>query len=464
MAEDERWHSPLKQWLESVYRDGRWLVALPVVQGAAWLADALQEMGCPPCFVLGGAMGTGRFEPSDYADWACLGQSEPDMMTSMRVAEDSFRRLPKPILEQLDRFDPDRKACVVGAFFSQGTPIAGRKYFGARQPAWLALEDKTVIDALWDAVGVPRTPSRVVAALSGALDDAAKALDMGYGTVWAADNTDGFHGGASNTFWVRDAASREVALESLRHSSRTARVMPFLEGIPCSIHGIVLPDYVVSLRPAEMVVLRRPSPGGFYYARASTFWDPPGSQREAMRAMAKRVGEYLRAQVGYRGAFTIDGIMTADGFRPTELNPRVGAAMAMTGPGIEWSLVHYAIIEGHVPPLDPCEWEHDLVAYSDANRSVRCGFLVDHVKWEESRSSWVDFSGPEATFSDEPTGAKLVAGPSATGGYISLSITGEGPVIRLGESAAPLVAKAVDLCDRELGTRIGPLTWAANLS
>ena len=94
------------------------------------------------------------------------------------------------------------------------------------------------------------------------------------------------------------------------------RVMPFLEGIPCSIHGVVFPEGVATFRPVEMVTLRRPRESGrLRYAGAATFWDPPDDDREVMRDLARRVGE-LRRRVGYRGAFTVDGVLAAEAFCP----------------------------------------------------------------------------------------------------------------------------------------------------
>ena len=82
--------------------------------------------------------------------------------------------------------------------------------------------------------------------------------------------------------------------------------MPFLEGIPCSIHGVVFhPD--------------------------------------------RRVGAGLRERVGYRGAFTVDGVLAAQGFLPTELNPRLGAGLStMTRdlPGLPVGLLDRVLIEG----------------------------------------------------------------------------------------------------------------------
>jgi hypothetical protein len=70
--------------------------------------------------------------------------------------------------------------------------------------------------------------------------------------------------------------------------------MPFLEGIPSSIHGIVCPGAVATFRPVEMVTLRRPGSTRLHYAGAATFWDPPDEDREVMRDLARRVGAGLR--------------------------------------------------------------------------------------------------------------------------------------------------------------------------
>src|SRR5690606_4075064 len=108
--------------------------------------------------------------------------------------------------------------------------------------------------------------------------------------------------------------------EFLAEEAHRVRVMPFLDGIPCSIHGIVFDDAVSVLRPCEMVALRRPGRSDLYYAGMGSTWDPPAAARADMRALCRRVGEHLRRTVGYRGVFTVDGVLTRDGFRPTELN------------------------------------------------------------------------------------------------------------------------------------------------
>ena len=168
---------------------------------------------------------------------------------------------------------------MVGSFLNEAPTLAGRPFLAHRRAEWVALEDKTVIDAFWDRAGVDRLPSSVVP-----LDRATEAselLDRGSGTVWAADARDGFHGGGQATHWVADAASRFRAIAALRPVCDDVRVMPFVDGVPCSIHGIVFDDGVVVLRPVEMVTLRRGH--DLVYAGCATFWDPPTWIRDQMR-------------------------------------------------------------------------------------------------------------------------------------------------------------------------------------
>src|SRR6266536_534005 len=127
-----------------------------------------------------------------------------------------------------------------------------------RLPAWRRLEDKVLVDELWDVLGVERAPSAVVPAETRALRAAARGLDRGAGTAWAGDAREGFNGGATYLRWVRTPDDEAEAGAFLAAHCARARVMPFLEGIPCSIHGIVFPDGVAALRPVEMVTLRAP--------------------------------------------------------------------------------------------------------------------------------------------------------------------------------------------------------------
>src|SRR4029453_1313109 len=120
-------------------------------------------------------------------------------------------------------------------------PVGGRAVYGGRPPEWAALENKTTVDEVWDGVAAPRAPSEVVH-LRQNLSSVAQRLDTGDGTGWAGDNRDGTNGGGDYVRWVRDPADERTALDFFSAHCDRVRVMPFLEGVPCSIHGLVLPD------------------------------------------------------------------------------------------------------------------------------------------------------------------------------------------------------------------------------
>ena len=172
--------------------------------------------------------------------------------------------------------------------------------------------------------GTPRAwsgPPGAVPAEPTALLEAHRRLDAGDGTVWVADSSQGWFGGADRLRWVQtDADAAESATTAL--VAQLVRVMPFLEGVPCSIHGIVLPTRSWPSGPARWwcsgrraATTRGRRPDGVAAADAAH-----------MRAFARRVGATcgpgrLRRLHGGRRAHRA-------GFRPTELNPRYGAMLA----------------------------------------------------------------------------------------------------------------------------------------
>ena len=57
--------------------------------------------------------------------------------------------------------------------------------------------------------------------------------------MWAADASAGWHGGAEGLRWVRDRDHADEAIAFLSQRADRVRVMAFLEGGSCSIHGLV---------------------------------------------------------------------------------------------------------------------------------------------------------------------------------------------------------------------------------
>jgi hypothetical protein len=335
---------------------------------AAWrpTVDALRDAGVGRILVLATeGRGVGA-RPDGVAAWEGE-RPEGGTMDVLRAGLRALRQPPAGLLDALRAFDPDRRALVIGTFLADIDELDGRPLLAHRRSAWLALEDKLVADDIWDRAGVARCPSTIVP-----LGDAPRswaALDDGAGTVWAADARDGFHGGATLVRWVTDAGEADEARMYLGAHCDRVRIMPFVEGVPCSVHGIVLPDGVVTLRPVEMVTLRRGHE--FVYAGCATFHDPLPSVREEMRRAARAVGELLRHDVGFRGAFTVDGVAGAEGFRPTELNPRFGAGLNVVARGVgdvPLTLLNDLVVAGVPLGRTAADWEAELLVAADAQR------------------------------------------------------------------------------------------------
>lgn len=449
----------LHNQLQEVYGGKRWIIAADVLAATRGTVDWLQQLGAESALCLAGSRGAGKPPNEDFApDPIVFELGGQDMMSSVRLAANKLANLPPEAVARIDAYDPDGTARVIGTIFDDGRPVGGRRKFGARPAAWQAIEDKTTIDAVWDEVGVPRSPSEVVAADDfDALMAASARLDLGDGTVWAADQKEGFHGGASYTRRVANDEQARAVFEHFGPHADYIRVMPFLEGIVCSIHGFVFPDYVASFRPCEMLCFRRPD-GRFLYARAATFWDPAPADREAMRSMAKHVGEHLRATFGYRGAFTIDGMMTADGFRPTELNPRYGAALGVqTLPlDLDLVLVNLAVVEGEPIDWRPRELEELVLSTAD---DIRSGGTMAVVTTKLENQDEVPLIFEDGAFRrahpEEEPAAFASCGPHAAGGMATIRfVSDQTPV---GESVAPRAAAALAWVDAEWSLGIGPL-------
>jgi hypothetical protein len=357
---DDWWSAPLR----SVFGGRR--IVLAAAHAAMWTEHiaTLRAAGVDSILVVAPAWGTGP--RPDALTVVSPMPTAGSFMAQIRQEERFVAEPPAEIVHAMDNFDPDRSAIVLGSFLNVQPELAGRPFLAHRRPEWLALEDKVVVDAFWDRAGIARQPSDVVSREDA--PRAARRIDRGNGTVWAADAREGFHGGASQTYWVVDGASEADAVNALASVCDRVRVMPFIEGIPCSVHGIALPDGIAVLRPVEMVTLRRNR--SFVYAGCATFWDPPHDVREQMRSIARTAGQRLVDEVGYRGTFTVDGVAAADGFWPTELNPRFGAGINVIAraSGLPILLVNDLVASELDLGRSAAMIEEELLAVADTHR------------------------------------------------------------------------------------------------
>jgi hypothetical protein len=440
------WRDPLRRLVA-----GRRVILVGGV-AAGWtsVVPALRDLGATDVLVVA-TDGAGAGPQPDCQVAAAEPARSGDDLADLRAALARLAEAPPELVEAVETFDAERTAVVFGVFLAESPRFVGRPLVAHRRPEWVALEDKTVVDALLDRAGVGRAPSTVVPVAEATARW--RELDAGDGTVWSADARDGFHGGAMATRWITDDAEAEAATITLGRHADAVRIMPFLQGIATSIHGIVLPDGVVALRPVELVTLRRGHE--LRYSGCATFWDPPDDVREEMRAAARRLGEQLRREVDFRGAFTLDGVATRDGFRPTEVNPRFGAGLSVITRGLDapLNLVLDLVVAGQRLETTAAELEDQLLAAADASRNG--GTWQLHVatpeQVDERGACYVDGSWRWAGDGEEPD-----ASVAARDGFARAAFAADRTPI--GASVGPRAVDFWRFADAELGTDVGPLT------
>jgi len=431
--------------ISKIVKSKRWVVAIDVLVAACHFAKELRDLGAQEIFLLSASRGSGDVDDSFPAiNLKVSGQK--GIMEGIHAAEHALQNLSEDVLQQLDSFDPEKKAIVLRTIFGSPHPVGGRKVFGAREERWCALEDKIIVDQLWDDAEIPRMPSGVVSLTDKDIWEQSQVFDRGSGTVWAGDNRDGWHGGASRIRYVNSREEAEKARIFLAQYCDHVRIMPFLEGIPCSIHGWVFPEEVVSFRPCEMLVLREDSSSSFVYCGVGTSWKPSQEIAQEMKDIAVKGGRYLQQKYDYRGNFTIDGVATKEGFFPTELNPRFGGAMGRIQhsiPSLPLYLLHLCVVEQIAMKHYPKDLERVIMTKVDENPFVKGMYIIPERFDMESRKTWISLEDQGWVFvdKDHPTACAVSIGPHSAG--VILFVVIHPKLLAYGESGAKIFYSAL---------------------
>ena len=449
--------------LRPVFAGRRWIIAIDDLSATTSLVDALNALEAAAVMVVAGRRGSGPV-PTSSAELCVVDLPPPIRHGDSRSWDAALVDLPRRVRRAIDAFDPYGEAQVITALLTTLRTVAQRAVFGARDPSWLRLEDRAVVDRIWRVAGVRDVRRLVVPGEPRALRAAAAEVDLGDGTVWVSDHHDGWNGRDGYLRWVRTRVDADDAAALFDGRASRVRVMPFLDGIPCSIDGLVFPDDVVVLRPAEMLVLRRPVDSRLCYASSATLWDPPAADREEMRHTAASVGSYLRGALDYRGAFTIDGVMTGDGFVPIELNPRYGSMMgaAARASGAPLYLLTLALMAGADLDIDPRRLERELLEVADRHRVAHASLHLPRPRLhtEDVGLLW---AGTEfAVVPGDEADALLTLGPGPRNGS-SLRLVLDTDRHPVGPSIAPKVVSAFGVADDLWDLGLGSLEAAPDL-
>ncbi|MGW2426325.1 hypothetical protein ACWC0C_45305 [Streptomyces sp. NPDC001709] len=347
------------------------------VSAVAWLRDLFTARGlAAPFLVLADATGL-----SAEADFHEVEVKADSVDTWLGALESRIVSPPAELLAALDAYDPAREAIVLTPPFRQGRPtLLGRRCFGFRRAEWARYEDKTVSDSFWARAGVPHLQSVVTELSENNLRAAFEECDEGAGVVVSADATQVMHSGSRGVVRVSSADEIPRAHDFLAGRCAKVRVAPFVEGISCSTHGMVFDHDVAVFRPIEQVVLRQ---GQFFpLMGGSSFWTPPAEVTERIRAFTAQVGHRLRSEADYRGGFHIDGIISARGFMPIEVNARMGPYIngIAVGAGIPLELINNMVMEGEPVDIDMRDFERRVIGALDSAPVVRVAMSLEGTK------------------------------------------------------------------------------------
>ena len=449
-----------QELLRPYFKDRKFLLVGDVDVGLLGSVELLESLGASTPMLIAGNRGTQAEPIRDDLRLHRLGVEGSDLVGFANNMLSALCNLPSEVRHDIDQWDPHQEALWVGSSaLLEPDRVAGRAKFGKRKSEWLALEDKTTIDALWDQLAVARAPSQIIDVNDPNFITLARKLDQGLGTVWAPDNRLGANAGGVALRWIQRNQEAEVAWAEMRLKAHSVRVMPFLEGLPLSIHGLVFPTGVCVLRPVELMVLQKPNAGGFLWAGCATAFDPPANVRAEMREVAKRTGEYLRAKLAYRGPFSIDGILTKQGFLPTELNPRLsgGFGPLMSGlPNFPLAPLCWVAMEDEALDYQPYALEKLLLEVADNHRFLGGHVIINH-RINDRTTQFLVRDGQSFREVQEEDQAEVVLrlGPSPVGGIIMFRLTAK--TQQEGARLAPEFVRVLRYTDKIGITQFGDL-------
>jgi hypothetical protein len=192
-----------------------------------------------------------------------------------------------------------------------------------------------------------------------------------------------------------------------------------------------------------------------------TTWDPPPADREAMRESARRVGAHLQRAHGYRGAFGIDGVLTADGFRPTELNARMsaGATAVCDVDRRFFSFLQAALLAGVDTGLRAADVEA-LVPEMDAHRTGKVVAFAEGTTLEHEDAYPVAWDGASFSRAERETGSLLSVGGTPSGLFAKVDPCS---AVVPGQRIAPVNAALLAYVDATYGSSFGAMEPAPDV-
>jgi len=278
---------------------------------------------------------------------------------------------PASLCRWLDAIDPHRDMHLLGSAFTGVSHVCERPVFAWRRAEWADWEDKTQVDAKFDSLGIAHPAHTIGSSDDPELCGSFEQLNAGLGVVIAAGSGHGERGGGSSLSVARTQQDFDHILSDLREKPCTLRISQFIAGIPSSVIGMASNGCVFLFDPIEIVTLFDCTTSRFVFCGSSTYWRPSARIAEQMQSAAASVGRALMQDAGFKGAFSVDGIVADGRFLATEVNARhaSGLGLSRIWPDFPMYLFSRCLVEGG-PAIELIDIDYFVRKAREAIRSA----------------------------------------------------------------------------------------------
>ncbi|MGW4499113.1 hypothetical protein ACWENR_10925 [Micromonospora sp. NPDC004336] len=450
---------PVLDAVASFYRGRRTvLVGRPLVAYGATVAT-LRSWGAEPPLVV--ADGRGQGNPPSGIDGVYLvdlGAREPGALAA--ATQRLLDAPPEALVARLDRYDPEHRALLLCDSNITGTEFAGR----------VLADGRSVCCAQWDRparwskfcaeVGLAQPRSALVPAAESPAG-VGDGLDLGFGVLCQLEPDADNSYPADATYLARTARDWQTIADVAAVGRSEVRLTPVLPGIHCGVPGFVLADGVVTLAPVAEIWLRDPSTARLRWAGCSTYLEVDPVAAQSARAVADRIGQYLRDRCGYRGAFHVTGVLAGRSFTPGGLTARLHAGHRLLSdmtPDLPWGLLHAAIRSAPESMVTSAQLQEELDAAVAGARRADIMLTTPVAGAAAGRTRWLTATPdgrPELAAGTDDSAACLVYGDYLGQGLVML-VPSPGLGVR-GSTLTSFVARAFAISDDLWATGLADL-------
>jgi hypothetical protein len=136
----------------------------------------------------------------------------------------------------------------------------------------------------------------------------------------------------SHTYLLpRSADSRQVRelTATLKRDCTKAALKGLDHGMPCTFYGFITATTIIDFGPVEALVYWDPRTWRLHATGILRPLLAPEGVLASARFEVHAIAQRLHSQLGYVGAFGVDGVLTDDGYAIHEINPRVCAGFGL---------------------------------------------------------------------------------------------------------------------------------------